>query len=104
MSRAHVIFFILLFIAYIPPTYLIAQDDSLFGKWTYTGYEEFGVVHPADSLKKSWIEFKNNGFYNWHRNDSIVSGSWYYNPKTHFLFFFDQEHPNGYHYVLKSQQ
>ena len=103
MFRASLIFSILLFTSYFSPNHLLAQDDSLFGKWTYIGYEEFSVVH-ADTSEKSWIEFKNNGSYNWHRNDSIVSGSWYYNPKTHLLFFFDSDHPNGYHYILKSQQ
>jgi hypothetical protein len=104
MCRALLIFSIFLFTSCLLPDHLLAQDDSLFGKWDFTGYEEFGVVHSADSLKKSWIEFKNNGSYNWQRNDSIVSGSWYYNPKTHFLFFFDKDHPNGYHYILKSHQ
>jgi hypothetical protein len=103
MPRAYLFFLVALFASCFLTARSNAQDDSLFGKWNYTSYEEFGVVH-VDSSNKSWIEFKNNGSYNWHRKDSIVSGSWYYNPKTHFLFFFDKDHPNGYHYTLKRQQ
>jgi len=93
------IFFLSSLISTAQPT----QQDLLKKKWNYIGIEEFSVVHAPDSLhKKDWLQFNNDGTYEWFQAGKQSSGTWKLNEAAKIISFTDSKTKKSLSYNLKN--
>jgi len=78
------------------------QKDLLTKKWQYIGIEEFGVVHPPDTIHKNdWLGLKEDGTYEWQQAGVTSSGTWKLNEAAKAIAFTDSKTKRSFSYNLK---
>lgn len=74
-----------------PTTPSISLKELITKDWKYIGFEEFGVLKPADSIVEKYdkISFTSDGLYTLIKKDVTSAGKWTLNETTRQLYCTD---------------